>query len=1105
MKKLLPGILALLMAFGCMTACGQTPDASTPGESTPPASTPGESTPPASTPEDPQHQHETDLADVKDYLLEQISKKDLSTYKDFTLPTSFSFIGETTKYAITWTSNVTAVTIEAGETEATVKIGKVDEDTAFVLTATVTDPDGCHTTTFTVDGVAEREPQIVPNAISAAPTEETMYKLYMYQVTKAQDLYFTGKMSGFYLATTNVSQGQTYADGVDVYVKAVAGKAGYFNLCYADPDDSSKTMYIGVKNYYNNGKWRDNVVLADSTTVEAGVNGTFEFTYSEQYGTMIATLDGVKSGADEATTETKTDSFWLGTDGTYYTFGAMSVSTITKSDACIGKLVEMVDKSTIVVPASKKVADVKASLSIGTQYTLDKEIELTVADERYDDVTITWAVEGAGATIADGKLSLTIPAEKATVTLTATIACGETTDTKEFTLELGPKTVVPEDKTDAAAIVAAAYNLAAGETLPGGTYTLTGEITEVNKAWDAGYSNITVTITVGDKTFECYRLKSGDADASVLKVGDTITVSGTIKNYNGKVEFDAGCILDAVVAGEGEEGGDEGDDEVVGSSVVLTVDALAIPDQAYKTEETTATVDGVSFGFIQIGNYGNGLQWRTKDGLSGSLWNTTTNGNITKIVFNPNQTKMGDYQNAYTLALGNTAACDEKTVDFTTDGKNVVTLTIEGDYTYFKITHANTYTQYFDSIEVFFAESTDVTPPEGGDTPVEPEEPETPDVPEIQTLTIAEAIAKAAEQGAGKYTTEMYYVIGKITEVQNSTYGNVMISDGTNEILVYGMYLQNDDGSKGARYDKMETKPVVGDTVKLLSVVGMYNTTKQLKDAFLIEITAATDAEKVAAEKDALTLTDAVTGATSISLAANGASRAEVAISWEVTAGNEIATIADGKLEITNPTAETTVTVKATITCGESIDSKTFDIVVSVLEAGEAAVIVADFNTLNSNSSYGSATTTNGWKVVNAAIQKNGTANSGDSFAIVPADTKAVCLNGKTTAVGKLTSPTITTGVSKISFNYAYFFSEANGVNITISVKDASGNIVTSHNMTIPSSAIAKLTAYSYEWVLGTAVTEDCTIEVVNNSPSKNTGNKDRLSIWNFTVTGVVS
>ena len=47
---------------------------------------------------------------------------------------------------------------------------------------------------------------------------------------------------------------------------------------------------------------------------------------------------------------------------------------------------------------------------------------------------------------------------------------------------------------------------------------------------------------------QCYRL-SGEG-AKDLAVGDTITVTGTIKNYKGTIEFDKGCTLDAVVKAE---------------------------------------------------------------------------------------------------------------------------------------------------------------------------------------------------------------------------------------------------------------------------------------------------------------------------------------------------------------------------------------------------------------------------------------------------------------------------------------------------------------------------------------------------------------------------
>ena len=107
------------------------------------------------------------------------------------------------------------------------------------------------------------------------------------------------------------------------------------------------------------------------------------------------------------------------------------------------------------------------------------------------------------------------------------------------------------DMTDPAAVVNAAYALEAGASMSEAA-TLTGVITSIDTAYSEQYGNITVTIQVGDMTDKlimCFRLK-GDG-AAELAVGDTITVTGTLMNYNGTIEFGAGCTLDAVVKGEG--------------------------------------------------------------------------------------------------------------------------------------------------------------------------------------------------------------------------------------------------------------------------------------------------------------------------------------------------------------------------------------------------------------------------------------------------------------------------------------------------------------------------------------------------------------------------
>lgn len=96
-------------------------------------------------------------------------------------------------------------------------------------------------------------------------------------------------------------------------------------------------------------------------------------------------------------------------------------------------------------------------------------------------------------------------------------------------------------------IVNAAYALQSGESLEG-TYTLTGVIITVDTPYNSSYSNITVTMVVDgmtDKPIMCYRMKGDGAD--VIKIGDTITVTGAIKNHNGTVEFDQNCALDSYV------------------------------------------------------------------------------------------------------------------------------------------------------------------------------------------------------------------------------------------------------------------------------------------------------------------------------------------------------------------------------------------------------------------------------------------------------------------------------------------------------------------------------------------------------------------------------
>ena len=110
--------------------------------------------------------------------------------------------------------------------------------------------------------------------------------------------------------------------------------------------------------------------------------------------------------------------------------------------------------------------------------------------------------------------------------------------------------------TTAGEILAAAYSLKSGETLSG-TYTLTGTVTNVKTT---GTDEACLTFVVegySQYPMYCYWLKG--TGAGTLTVGDEITVSGTIKNYNGTVEFDHPNLISYNGGNQGGEGGGSND------------------------------------------------------------------------------------------------------------------------------------------------------------------------------------------------------------------------------------------------------------------------------------------------------------------------------------------------------------------------------------------------------------------------------------------------------------------------------------------------------------------------------------------------------------------
>ncbi len=615
MKKILTGILATIAILACAGACKNNNDSS-PSNSTPSVSNSnGNSSSSATEVEDENLQTAAEFLKSKEQNLNKEGRED------------YTVDAKVWGYPITWTVNVSAgvtfgevYTDEDGSELIPVIVAKdLKEDLTYTLTATVTNEAGeSIVLTFTRKVLAMSD--VTPKLITAAPVAGTAYKLYVYQGNNQTDMYFTGaKANTYYFATT-----ENYKEGVDVYVEYLEGSTTEFYPYFFDGTNTK--MYIGVVESWNSTKnsW--------SYNPEFSGNPVSKFVWNSEYNTITTTIAAHSTNDQSSTTDTE-KTLYLGSYDTKNTISSSLLSYASKS--FVGGLAEMISADS--VSAETKFAAIKEVLSVQAKYTLDQTVELTAYDERYPDVKIAWTSSDEACAKVDGSaLKLTIPEAQTTVTLTATLTCGEKTDTKTFTLTLGPKTVAPAANASASEIVNAAFNLAAGETL--GEYTLTGKITNVNTPYSSEYSNVTVTIDVEGKSIQCYRLKGTGADA--IKIGDTITVTGTLMNFKGTVEFGSGCSLDSYTEGEGgSTGGDSGEttdlDITKGFTIADWADANNWEDSKSYTTITnkgvTLTVSGTAVGDYSLNTgkyYTNGEDWRIYQTESATLTISVASGSI---------------------------------------------------------------------------------------------------------------------------------------------------------------------------------------------------------------------------------------------------------------------------------------------------------------------------------------------------------------------------------------------------------------------------------------------------------------------------------------------
>ena len=239
------------------------------------------------------------LANAKAYIKSMYKDSDgTKTVNDYSVVSVVS-IG-TTNFDIEWTVEVTSgdascVEIADDGTTATVTIvnSKPEEEVVYNLVGTITDGNG---NTETVS-FSHNIPAVEASGVKFvdAPEAGVAYKFAVEQNELGATLYFSGEMSGYYMATT-----EDPLSAVDVYVEEADG---------------------GVRLYFNNAegtKTYIDLVLREGYTDKANISLTTEptcvYTWDNERNTMVANLGEAN--------------FYIGTYSTYNTLSVSNFSYI---------------------------------------------------------------------------------------------------------------------------------------------------------------------------------------------------------------------------------------------------------------------------------------------------------------------------------------------------------------------------------------------------------------------------------------------------------------------------------------------------------------------------------------------------------------------------------------------------------------------------------------------------------------------------------------------------------------------------------------------------------------------------------------------------------
>lgn len=179
-------------------------------------------------------------------------------------------------------------------------------------------------------------------------------------------------------------------------------------------------------------------------------------------------------------------------------------------------------------------ADVSVDVDTSASSTVSTTTTTTAASADGTTTTTEQSTSTSVKLTTGGVTTATTPLPKPTptiITVSTTTTTTAPSSTAKPTLSLTPEMQ----------LVDAAVKLDVGESLPNDA-TLKGTVVDVRESYNAGYGNATFTIQVqggysGTCEILCYRVKPAEGSPAEVNVGDSVTLTGTIQNYKGTIEF----------------------------------------------------------------------------------------------------------------------------------------------------------------------------------------------------------------------------------------------------------------------------------------------------------------------------------------------------------------------------------------------------------------------------------------------------------------------------------------------------------------------------------------------------------------------------------------